>query len=553
MNKINFLKKILLLTLFAFIFSGSSFQTGGDDDVYTEINRNMDVFGKLYKEIMLNYVDEIEGDKFMKAGIDGMLSTLDPYTNFLDESRKDEVDLITTGKYGGIGITVGMKDSLIVITEILEGYSAHKEGLKKGDKILEIDGINMLGKKMIDIRVYTRGAPGTQLKMKVNRGDRELDFNLIREEIQLKNVGYKGVIEGGIGYIKLDRFNKYAENEIVDAINEIKSKGELKGLILDLRDNPGGLLDAAISILDKFIEKGNLLLTTKGRKKDSERKYFSDQSPMIGKDVPIVVLINENSASASEIVAGAIQDLDRGVLIGTKTFGKGLVQVFQPLSFGNQLKITNQKYFTPSGRWIQSKNYFKENKNGVFKPNPYYSQNEFKTLNGRTVYAEGGITPDKIVDVIRNNELLEAIGSEDMYFRFASKYVIENPDGINFVMNEDVLSQFYSYLNSTDFGFKTGAQIELAHLKKDTEEKQYSEKVSSYINMLEAELTAERFKDFDKSKPVIRRMLEAEILKKYNKPEKLITESGIKNDEQFQAALNIIKDKGFYNSLLEPR
>ena len=553
MNKINFLKKILLLTLFAFIFSGSSFQTGGDDDVYTEINRNMDVFGKLYKEIMLNYVDEIEGDKFMKAGIDGMLSTLDPYTNFLDESRKDEVDLITTGKYGGIGITVGMKDSLIVITEILEGYSAHKEGLKKGDKILEIDGINMLGKKMIDIRVYTRGAPGTQLKMKVNRGDRELDFNLIREEIQLKNVGYKGVLEGGIGYIKLDRFNKYAENEIVDAINEIKSKGELKGLILDLRDNPGGLLDAAISILDKFIEKGNLLLTTKGRKKDSERKYFSDQSPMIGKDVPIVVLINENSASASEIVAGAIQDLDRGVLIGTKTFGKGLVQVFQPLSFGNQLKITNQKYFTPSGRWIQSKNYFKENKNGVFKPNPYYSQNEFKTLNGRTVYAEGGITPDKIVDVIRNNELLEAIGSEDMYFRFASKYVIENPDGINFVMNEDVLSQFYSYLNSTDFGFKTGAQIELAHLKKDTEEKQYSEKVSSYINMLEAELTAERFKDFDKSKPVIRRMLEAEILKKYNKPEKLITESGIKNDEQFQAALNIIKDKGFYNSLLEPR
>jgi carboxyl-terminal processing protease len=223
------------------------------------------------------------------------------------------------------------------------------------------------------------------------------------------------------------------------------------------------------------------------------------------------------------------------------------------LSFGSQLKITNQKYFTPSGRWIQSKNYFKENKNGVFKPNPYYSQIEFKTLNGRTVYAEGGITPDKIVDIIRNNELLEALGSEDMYFRFASKYVFENPDGKNFVMNDEVVSGFYNYINNTDFGFKTGAQTELAHLKKDIEEKQYPEKVKGYIDLLENELSAERFKDFDKSKPIIRQLLEVEILKKYNKPENLITESGIKNDEQFQAALNIIKDRGYYNSLLERR
>ncbi|MCI0449648.1 MAG: S41 family peptidase [Chlorobi bacterium] len=553
MKKIKLFKNLILLALVAFAFSGAGYNTGGDDDVYTQINRNMDVFGKLYKEIMLNYVDEIEGDKFMKAGIDGMLSTLDPYTNFLDESRKDEVDLITTGKYGGVGITVGMKDSMIVVTEVLEGYSAQKEGLRKGDEILEIDGISMLGKKILDIRSYTRGAPGTQLKMKVARGDKEIDFILTREEIQLKNIGYKGVIEDGIGYIKLERFNKYAENEVSDAINELKSKGELKGLILDLRDNPGGLLDAAIGILNKFVDKGNLLVTTKGRKKDSERKYFSEQTPTIGKDVPLIVLINENSASASEIVAGAIQDLDRGVLVGTKTFGKGLVQVFQPLSFGNQLKITNQKYFTPSGRWIQSKNYFKENKNGVFKPNPYYSQNEFKTLNGRIVYAEGGITPDKIIDVIRNNELLEALGSEDMYFKFATKYVMENPDGANFVMNDDVISQFHSFIHNNDFGFKTGAQMELSNLKKDIEEKQYSEKVKSYIGMLESELTAERFKDFDKSKPVIRRMLEIEILKKYIMPEKLITESGIKNDEQFQEALKIIKDRGFYNSLLEPR
>ncbi len=563
MIKINFLKKLSYLLTVLIVFAGAEIRANsipagylpdGDDDVYTEINRDMDVFGKLYKEIMLNYVDEIDGDKFMKAGIEGMLGTLDPYTNFLDESRKDEVDLITTGKYGGVGITVGMKDSMIVITDILDGYSAQKEGLRRGDKMIDIDGTSMLGKKVGDVRAFTRGEPGTSMRMKVLRGDKEIDFLLTRQEIQLKNVGYKGVLENGIGYIKLDRFSRYAENEIVDAINEIKSKGDVKGVILDLRDNPGGLLDAAIGILNKFVDKGNLLLTTKGRKIDSERKYFSNETPMLGKDVPLVVLINEGSASASEIVAGAVQDLDRGVLVGTKSFGKGLVQVFQPLSYGNQLKITNQKYFTPSGRWIQSKNYFKENKYGVFKPNPYFNQKEFKTLNGRTVDAEGGITPDRVVDIIKDNELLEALGYEDMYYKFASRYVLENPNGDNFTINDDILNSFLAYISTTpEFEFNTKAEKELGLLKKDADDKQYSEKVKSYIGLLEGELKSEKFKDFESSKPVIRRLLDIEILRKYNKSDKIITEAGAKDDEQLQAAISIIKDRGLYNSLLEAK
>lgn len=542
--------KRLFLSLIVFIFFTGASLPGGDDDVYTSINRNMDVFGKLYKEIMLDYVDEIDGDKFMKAGIEGMLGTLDPYTNFLDESRKDEVDLITTGKYGGIGISVGMKDSAIIITDILDGYSAQREGLRKGDVILELDGTSMAGKKLGDVRSYTRGDAGSQLRMKVMRGDKELDFTLTRQEIQLKNVTYKGVLENNIGYIKLERFNRYAENEIIESVNEIKSKGEPAGIILDLRDNPGGLLDAALGILNKFIDKGNLLLTTKGRLLDSEKKYFSSENPMVGKDVAIVVLVNENTASASEIVAGAIQDLDRGVIVGTKSFGKGLVQVFTPLSFGNQLKITNQKYFTPSGRWIQSKNYFKDNKYGVFKPNPYFNQKEFKTLNGRTVLPEGGITPDTIVDVLKNNELLEALYINDMYFKFATDYVLQNPDGNNFAMNDDIISRFYSYLSMGEFDYKTKAETELGHLKRETEDKQYSDKVKSYIDQLDGELKAERLKDFDKSRPVIKRQLEIEILKKYNKPEKLITESGVKDDYQLQVAMNIIRDKALYNRFL---
>ena len=541
-------KTLPLLILF-FVFSATTFK-GEDDDIYAQINKNMDIFGRVYKEIALNYVDEIETDKFMKAGIEGMLNTLDPYTNFLDESRKDEMDLLTTGKYGGIGITIGMKDSSIVITDILDGYSAQREGIRRGDIILDIDGNTMEGRKTGDVRAYTRGEPGTQLKMKIKRGEKEMEFTLTRQEIKLKNVTYKGVIEDGIGYIKLERFSRYAENEMTDAINEIKSKGDLKGVVIDLRDNPGGLLDAAVGILNKFVDKGSLLLTTRGRKSDSERKYFSTEEPIVKKDVPIVVLVNENTASASEIVSGAIQDLDRGVIIGTKSFGKGLVQVFTQLSYGDQLKITNQKYFTPSGRWIQLKNYFKENKYGVFKPNPLYNQIEFKTLNGRTVYAEGGITPDSTVSAIKDNELLLELANQDIYFRFAEKYVSENPNGTNFVMNDDIISQFYSFLNQTGFEYKSSAESELSQLKRIVDDRKYSDKAKTYISDLENELKSERLKDFDGSKPIIKRELEKEIMTKYNKPEKDVVEAGLKEDIQLQVALNILKDRALYNSFL---
>ena len=541
-----------VLPLLFLIFAATTFR-GPDDDIYAKINKNMDIFGRVYKEIALNYVDEIEPDKFMKAGIEGMLNTLDPYTNFLDESRKDEMDLLTTGKYGGIGITIGMKDSTIVITDILDGYSAQREGLRRGDIITEIDGNSLVGRKSGDVRAFTRGDVGTQLRMKVKRGDKELDFTLTRQEIKLKNVSYKGVLEDGIGYIKLERFSKYAETEIADALTDIKSKGDVKGIVLDLRDNPGGLLDAAVGILNKFVERNSLLLTTRGRKPDSERKYFSTEDPLIGKDVPVIVLVNENTASASEIVSGAIQDLDRGVIVGTKSFGKGLVQVFTPLSYGDQLKITNQKYFTPSGRWIQLKNYFKENKYGVFAPNPMYNQIEFKTLNGRTVFAEGGITPDSTVDAIKDNELLQELANQDIYFKFAEKYVSDYPNGAGFVMSDNVISMFYSYLNESGFEYNSSAENELAQLKKIIEEKKYSDKDKTYIAELESDFQGERLKDFDNSKPILKRELEKEIMKKYNKPDNEVVEAGLKEDIQLQVALNIIKDRGLYNSFLSPK
>jgi carboxyl-terminal processing protease len=552
LKKLSFIKLLPVILLF-FVFTGAKLPGGGgDDDIYTEINKNMDVFGRVYKEIALNYVDEIDPGKFMKAGIEGMLNTLDPYTNFLDESRRDEIDLITTGKYGGIGVTIGIKDSSVIVTEVLDGYSAQKEGIRKGDKFIEIEGTHVDGRNPGDIRALVKGEPGTKVNIKVDRGGRELDFTLTREEINLKNVTYKGIIDDGIGYIKLERFNKYAVNEVVDALTEFKSKGEVKGVVLDLRDNPGGLLEAAVGILDKFVDKGSLLLTTKGRKNDSEKKYFAEEVPLMGKNIPLVVLVNGNTASASEIVSGAIQDLDRGVILGTKTFGKGLVQIFTPLSYGNQLKITTQKYFTPSGRWIQAKNYFKENKYGVFKTDPYSSQTSFKTLDGRPVFAEGGITPDTVVNGIDDNELLDGLISQDMYFKFAEQYVAEHPEGSNFAMTDAIAGEFYSFLNREQFDYYSKAQDELNKLKKIIADKNYSEQSQKIADELDTEIKSERYKDFDNSKPVIEMQLTKEILRRYNRPDKEVTEAGMKEDVQLQAALSIIKDSDLYNRFLKP-
>ena len=548
-KKALFIKFLPVILLF-FVFTGAK-PGGGDDDIYTEINKNMDVFGRVYKEIALNYVDEIDPAKFMQAGINGMLGTLDPYTNFLDQSRADEIDLITTGKYGGIGITIGLKDSVIVVTDVLEGYSAEKEGIRIGDKIIDVDGIPLKGKSSGDIRALVKGAPGTKVDMKIDRSGQYMDFSLTREEINLKNVTYKGVLGDGIGYIKLERFNRYAISEVTDALTEFKNKGEVKGIILDLRGNPGGLLEAAVGILDKFVDKGNLLLITKGRKSSSEKKYFAEETPMIGKKIPLVVLVNGNTASASDIVSGAIQDLDRGLILGTKTFGKGLVQVFAPLSYGNQLKITTQKYFTPSGRWIQAKNYFKENKYGVFKQNPEYNKIVFKTLDGRTVFAEGGITPDTIINVTEDNELLTGLLNQDMYFKFAEKYVNEHPDGSGFAMTDEIVDEFYSFLNQEQFSYSSNAETELSKLREILADKNYSDISIKYADDLELELKSERLKDFDKSRPVMKMELTKEIMRRYNKPENEITEAGLNDDIQFQAALSIIKDPVLYNRFLK--
>ncbi|MBS1550561.1 MAG: S41 family peptidase [Bacteroidetes bacterium] len=539
---------IFIITVILFL--GVTFS--GDDDIYEKINRNMDLFGQVYKEVALNYVDEIDADKFMTAGIEGMLATLDPYTNYIDEKSRDQMDLISTGKYGGIGISVSFRDSSIIITEIMNGYEAQKKGLRVGDRIVEIDGVDLRNQKAENTRNLVRGPVGTEVSLKIERDGEEISFNLMRQEIILKNVSYYGYPEpksDGIGYIKLDRFTGISESEVENAIKSLKSEGELKGLVLDLRDNGGGLLDAATGILNKLVPKNSLLLITKGKRADSEKKYFSKEEPMISPDIPVAVLINSKTASASEIVSGAIQDLDRGVIVGTKSFGKGLVQQIKDLDKKSQIKITGSRYFTPSGRWIQEKNYFKENKYGVFVDKNRYDQTDFKTLDGRIVKAYGGIEPDVEVSVEAESEIYQGLLSKDMFFKFANYYKEKNP-GIKTVVPDDKLfNGFKTFLSENNFSYDSQIEKKLKEIKELASAKNFKNDFQSTIAKLETEAESEESAELDKAKTEISLSIANEINKMIISGSEQI-EAIFPYDVQLQKGISILKDKNEYNRLL---
>jgi len=551
MKKNKYLKYFSLLFLISFtLFLGTTLER--NDDIYDKINKNMDVFGKVYKEIALNYVDEVDADKFIKAGIEGMLGTLDPYTTFYDENSKDQIDLITAGKYGGIGVTIGVRDSIFTITDVMNGYEAQKKGLRIGDKIIELDGQNLKDTKYEKARLLVRGPVGTTLNMKIDRDGEVINFDLTRQEIILKVVSYYGMLEPnteGIGYIRLDRFTNNALSEVENAIKTFKAKGNFNGLVLDLRNNGGGLLDAAIGILNKLVDKNSLLLITKGKDANSEKKYFSSEEPLVPKNVPIVILVNEGTASASEIVAGAVQDLDRGVIVGTKSFGKGLVQQFRDLTNDKQMKITTSKYFTPSGRWIQQKDYFQENKFGVFIDHDKYTQTEFKTLSGRTVYAMGGIAPDVEVKVEGLSDIYYSLLARDMFFKFANDYIEKNPGMKSFKPSDEIFNEFKAFIQTKSFDYVSTADKKIDDLRKLTEGKQFNPNIADYLNKIQSEVASEEAVEIENAREEIKKAIMEEINKRIINETEQITAT-FAFDTQLQEAVRIIKDETTYKLLL---
>jgi carboxyl-terminal processing protease len=539
--------KILILPFIVLFFSGFFY---GDGDIFYQVSKSIDIFGKIYKEVTFNYVDQINPEEFMVSGINGMLSSLDPYTVYIDEKRKGDIDLLTTGKYGGIGVSIGLRNDKVTIVDLIEGYSAQRQGLRIGDVITEVDGIKIIKDNFDKISSYVKGEPGTEVKITILRdGDQKLVFNLIREEVRIKNLIYSGFYPENSNnvYLKLVSFTRTAGDEINKAILDLKEKKEVKSIVLDLRGNPGGLLDAAVDVCEKFLIKNQLVVSVMGRDSSSYKKYISTEEPIAG-DINLVVLVDSGSASASEIVAGAIQDHDRGVLVGTNTFGKGLVQTVVPLSLNNSLKITTARYYTPSGRCIQKIDYAKSNK--VLVDDTIPSVKVYRTDDKRIVYGSGGIIPDSIVKPEEEPELLSELISRGLIFRFATDYSNKNSeDEFLKVTDDNLYKTFMEYLNKEKFEYRSAADQQVNDLISTSEKENYNKKIMDELIVLKKNLDDMGKFEFENHKSEIISELRDELFSRYEGQAGRI-KNMLKTDRQFEVALDVLKNDHLYNHLL---
>ncbi|MCA2005603.1 MAG: S41 family peptidase [Ignavibacterium sp.] len=542
-------KSLIFFITISALLLGFYIQRSGD--IYYEISKNMELFGKVYKEISFNYVDEINPEEFMREGIKGMLKSLDPYTVFIDESKQEDIDLMTNGKYGGIGVTIGVRNDRITITEILEGYAAQKQGLRIGDIVIEVDGEPITSSDIDDLSSKVKGEPGTTVQLKVLRNNDKdtLLFNIVREEIVIRNLVYADFYPKNSNnvYLKLSNFSRSAAEEIKNALKRLKEEKPIESIVLDLRGNPGGLLDVAVEVCNKFLKKDLLIVSTKGRDPNSEKKYFAKEEPIVPNE-KLVVLINENSASASEIVAGAIQDHDRGVILGTQSFGKGLVQTITPISYNTSLKITTAKYYTPSGRCIQKIDYSKKNK--VFNTPLIDEKSEFTTDNNRKVYSAGGIAPDTVVTYEIEGEITKELLAKGVIFDFADKFYYNNQSAKFENLNDNkIFNEFSAYIKSKDFNYTPEVEKKLNALIDDLDKNKINGKILSAANKLKDELKDYFGKELEKYKSEILSYIKIELANRYYNQQRALEES-LKYDEQFNTAINLFRNETVFNKLL---
>ena len=547
-QKIIFFSSLFIVLIFAFGFVVTK------TDVYFEISKNLELFGKVYKEISFNYVDEIDPKEFMRAGIKGMLNKLDPYTIFIDEKNQDDINLLTNGKYGGVGISIGVRNDKVTVLEILDGYSAQKQGVRVGDIIVRINDRVVSPAIMDEISSLVKGEPGTSVQLKVLRtGDSDtLSFNLLREEVIVKTLVFADFYPENSGnvYLKLSNFSRSASDEIRSALSKLKEKGEIKSIVLDLRGNPGGLLDVAVDVCDKFLKKDLLIVSTRGRDVSSEKNYFAREEPLAGNE-KLVVLIDGGSASASEIVAGAIQDHDRGVILGTQSYGKGLVQTITPLSFNTSLKVTTARYYTPSGRCIQKIDYSKDN-NVIPYPDSL-RKDSFTTDNKRTVYSAGGITPDTTVQDGIESGLVRDLLAKGLVFNFADKFYYDNQNkSFDKFSDDKLLNEFKNYLISFNYNYQSLADKKLDEVVKLISDEDNTKKIEPTIKKLKEQIGDLFNSEYEKSKQEIVGELRGELALRFSGAESEIRE-WLKYDKQFKAAMNVLNNNKVYNRLLSSK
>ena len=520
-------------------------------DSYFEIAKNLDIFTTVYRELNNYYVDETDPGKLMKTAIDKMLKSLDPYTNYIPESEIEDFQFMTTGQYGGIGAVITKRKDYVFISEPYEGFPAQKAGLIAGDKILEINGESAKGKNTEDVSKALKGQPNTEVQLLIERPYLEDPFSVSfkRQKISVKSVPFYSYLNEGIGYIKLRSFTRNCSNDIKNAFLDLKKQGDLKGLILDLRANPGGLLNESVNIVNLFVDKGQEVVSTRGKIKSWDKVYKASKSPT-DLEIPIVVLINQSSASASEIVAGAIQDLDRGIVIGQRSFGKGLVQQTKKLSYNSQLKLTVAKYYIPSGRCIQALDYSNRNEDGSVGKVPDSLMTAFKTKNGRTVYDGGGVNPDIEIDQDDISNLIVSLIQERLFFDYATYYKHQNPslDSL-FIMDDTGFNSFVDFLGDKSYDYKTETEKAFEVLKNKSEKENYFADIQDKYENLFQEFEINKKNDLIRNKEIIKEILSEEIASRYFYQEGRIRTS-LNFDKEVQEAIMYLTRRDMYNSVL---
>ena len=519
-----------------------------------EIAKNVDIFVSILKELNEKYADEISPGQLTQTAIDAMLESLDPYTVYYPESQIEDYRLMTTGQYGGVGALIMQRGDDVVISEPYEGSPAAKAGVRAGDIIRKVNNQSLEGKKSDDVSTAMKGQPGSTLVLEVFRpsANKTMTFNIVREEIKLPNIPYSGMLDNNIGYLKLDQFTDKAGSEVRESFMKLKEEG-MKYFILDLRNNGGGLEGEAVKIMNLFVDKGITIVENKGKIPEQQHVFKTVANP-VDKDIPIVVLVNEHSASASEIVSGAFQDLDRAVIVGKKTYGKGLVKNILPLDYNTSLKITVAKYYIPSGRCVQNIDYF-ENDSAKAAKIPDSLAVAFKTKNGRTVYDKGGVEPDVITQDSLLSDILFTLVTNNLIFDFANDYRAKHetiPPADKFRIDDQLYAEFVDFLKDKDYSYKSETEEMLEKLKKSAENEKLFSSIESYYNQLLKKLEEEKKNDLQKYKAEICSYLASEIAVRYYYQKGRIINM-LNEDPDIAMAKSVLLDTQRYNSILSPK
>ncbi|ATL46278.1 peptidase S41 [Chitinophaga caeni] len=537
---------LLLLAVLALGFN--------ENDKYFQIAKNLDIFAAFYRELNTYYVDELPPEELMNHGIQAILEETDPYTDFIPEENLEELKFMATGKYGGIGAATITDSTWTRITDIYEGGPMEKAGVRVGDIIIKLDGKDAKGLSNEEVSKFLKGNAGTGLDILLRNPvtGKDTPRHIVREEINVHPVSYYGMV-GKMAYIKMIQFTEMSAHQVQEAYEKLRSENKnIKGIILDLRGNPGGLLDEAVALANIFIDKGQLVVSTKGKVKNWDREYRTMQ-PAVDINTPLVVLTNRNSASAAEIVAGAVQDLDRGVILGQLSFGKGLVQTTRPLPYNAKLKVTTAKYYTPSGRCIQAIDYSHRGEDGEVSHVPDSLKKTFFTSNGRPVKDGGGIEPDEKIPVSYYSPIAVSLIRKQYIFDYVTNYYYRHktiPEPGNFEFTDKDFEQFLKYIEDKDYNYQTNSEIALESFKEQAEKENYFDAVKKEYELLQQKIHHDKKQDILKHKEEVKRLIEEDIVNRYYFQRGRIQKS-LTWDTDVAAAVQLLEDPLRYKAILK--